>query len=229
MNILEYQKVQQAAKNVHALLAKTINGNSTETSIVKSCIELMAKQGITKTWYHNVPAFVLLGSRSCISISGKDYQPAMEPVGKTNIITVDLSPMLGDIWGDCARTYVVENGVVTINPKDSNFQEGLLAEEKLHQLMKAFATPNTLFSELFEYGNQQIKNLGYENLDFLSNLGHSIEVDTDKRKFIDQHCHEPLSSVTLFTFEPHIRKIGGKYGYKHENIYYFEEGIICEL
>ncbi|MCJ8315166.1 MAG: aminopeptidase P family protein [Saccharospirillaceae bacterium] len=233
MNISDYKKVQQTAKNVLTLLTATINSDSTESSIVKTCIELMAQQGITQTWYHNVPAFVLLGSRSCLSVSGKDYQPATEKVGHSNIVTVDLSPMLGNIWGDCARTFVVENAKVTQRPaqqaQNKEFQEGVLVETKLHQLMQEFVTPNTLFCELFEFANQQITQLGYQNLDFLNNLGHSIEADPANRKFIDKNCRVKLSTVNLFTFEPHIRKLGGVFGFKHEDIYYFEDGIIKKL
>ena len=35
--------------------------------------------------------------------------------------------------------------------------------------------------------------------------------------------------VHYFTFEPHISVQGSKYGYKRENIYYFENGEIKEL
>ena len=96
--------------------------------------------------------------------------------------------------------------------------------------MIEFVSPETLFSELYAFGNQLITDMGYENLDFLGNLGHSIEVDPANRRFIDKKCHEPLGSVRLFTFEPHIRKVGCQRGYKHENIYYFDElGLATEL
>jgi hypothetical protein len=38
-----------------------------------------------------------------------------------------------------------------------------------------------------------------------------------------------LGEVHYFTFEPHISVQGSKYGYKRENIYYFENGEIKEL
>ena len=40
---------------------------------------------------------------------------------------------------------------------------------------------------------------------------------------MDTVNHEPLGSVNFFTFEPHIRKAGGRWGFKHENIYYFDD------
>ena len=33
-------------------------------------------------------------------------------IGNNDIITIDLSPQVGNIWGDYARTIIVENGMV---------------------------------------------------------------------------------------------------------------------
>ena len=33
----------------------------------------------------------------------------------------------------------------------------------------------------------------------------------------------------MFTFEPHIRKSGSKFGFKMESIYYFKDGSLIEL
>jgi Xaa-Pro aminopeptidase len=216
-----YRDVQNIAKKTHDHLASFIHSESTERSIAKKASELLSDFGAKDTWYHGVPAYVLLGSRSCLSISGRDYEPANERVGETNLITVDLSPMAGDIWGDCARSYFVENGSVTKDPQNREFQEGYTVEKELHKRMKAFVTPETRFSELYEFGNHQINELGFENLDFLNNLGHSIEKDSAKRRFIDESCQEKLGDVQLFTFEPHVRKLDSIWGFKYENIYYF--------
>jgi Xaa-Pro aminopeptidase len=225
-----YRDVQNIAKKTHEHLGAFINSESTEQSIAKKACELLSDFGAKDTWYHGVPAYVLLGSRSCLSISGRDYQPANESVGETNLISVDLSPMVGDIWGDCARSYFVENGTVTKDPQSRDFQEGHAIEKELHQRMESFVTPETRFSELYEFGNHQINELGYDNLDFLGNLGHSIEKDSAKRRFIDESCHEKLGDVQLFTFEPHIRKLDSVWGFKYENIYYFNSvGRAIEL
>ncbi|MCB1701987.1 MAG: M24 family metallopeptidase [Halioglobus sp.] len=223
MNFEDYRMVQSAAKAVHERIADFIGPDSTEQTIVDLSIRLLSEQGITETWYHNVPAFVLLGSRSCLSISGKDYSPSNEPVGETNLVTIDLSPMLGTTWGDCARSYYIESGRCTTEPSFSEFQDGEHAEVQLHQAMTDFVTPETRFCDLYEYGNDLIHSLGFENLDFLGNLGHSIELAPSDRRFIDRSCEEALGDVNFFTFEPHIRKSSGVWGFKHEEIYYFNE------
>ncbi len=230
MELDSYREVQNIAKRVHDHLGLFINSASTEHFIAAKAEELLSEFGATETWYHHVPALVLLGSRSCLSISGKAYTPGTEEVGETNVITVDLSPLVGDIWGDCARSYFVEGGQCVACPSCTFYADGLATELELHELMKSFVCPETLFSELYEYGNKQIELLGYENLDFLGNLGHSIEKKTAHRKFIDKTCHAQLNEVAYFTFEPHIRKVSDKWGYKHENIYYFDKsGTVCEL
>ena len=230
MNLDKYSKIQDIAKQVLYDLAAEICASSSEESIVERAKELLAEHGIKETWYHDVPAFVLLGSRSCISISGKDYTPATEQVGKNNLVTVDLSPCVDSIWGDCARSFVIENGTVVSSPETEIFAEGLKIEKHLHNEMKKYVSPETTFSELFILGNKLITELGWENLDFLKNLGHSIESNPEDRRFIDSGCVEKIGAVNYFTFEPHIRKKGNHWGFKHENIYYFDEsGKIQEL
>lgn len=229
MKLGDYRCVQAAAKAVHAQLKKHIHAESTERSIAEVAVQLLAEHGITATWYHNVPALVLLGSRSCASLSGRHYIPGDEAVGMTNLVTVDLSPKVGSVWGDCARSYVVEQGKVVDPPAAKEFAEGLAVEALLHKEMMSFVTPRTRFSELYDFANRRIIDYGYENLDFLSNLGHSIETDPSRRRFIDSSCQHTLGEVRFFTFEPHIKKACGRWGFKHEDIYYFDKGQLAVL
>ena len=222
MHLEDYRRVQGIAKKVHAQLSRHIAADSTEQSIAQMAAQLLTESGAAETWYYDVPAMVLLGSRSCASLSGADYVPANEPVGMVNLVTVDLSPKIGSVWGDCARSYVIENGRVVDRPGRRDFAEGLAVEKRLHSDMMAFVNPRVTFSELFQYANDRILSYGFENLDFAMNLGHSIEVRRSDRRFIDSTCAEPLGSVSLFTFEPHVRKTGGHWGFKHEDIYYFD-------
>jgi Xaa-Pro aminopeptidase len=230
MELSKYQEVQVIAKEVLSQLEEYISEESTEESIAIFATQLLAKLGATDTWYHNVPALVLLGKRSCLSISGKEYTPAKEAVGLSNLVTVDLSPSIDQHWGDCSRSYCIEEGRYIPMPKSDEFVAGLRVEKMLHDKMIKFVSPETRFLDLFEFGNNLISDSGYENLDFLSNLGHSIETDLKDRKFIDKSCSEKLGSVQFFTFEPHIRKRGTSWGFKHENIYYFDSnGNAIEL
>jgi hypothetical protein len=102
-------------------------------------------------------------------------------------------------------------------------------EEELHAELLSFATPQTTFEELYFHINQLITDRGFINLDFLGNLGHSIVKDKNERIYTEKGNNALLSSVDYFTFEPHISVPNSKYGYKKENIYYFESNRLIEL
>ena len=217
-----HSEVQTIAKTVLSDLAPSICAADTERTIAERAASLLADRGITETWYYNCPAFVLLGSRSCLSISGRNYVPTDEPAGSFNLITVDLSPLRHGVWGDCARSFPIENGRCTFAPQSPTLARGIKVEAYLHQAMQAFVTPATTFGELFAFGNAEIKRLGFENLDFLGNLGHSIASKREDRRYIEPKNTMPLGSVPFFTFEPHVRQTNGAWGFKHEEIYYFD-------
>lgn len=112
---------------------------------------------------------------------------------------------------------------------NAEWKNGLLMEDKLHAELLSFASPETTFEGLYLHVNEYIKANGYINLDFLGNLGHSIVTRKDDRVYIEKGNTAPLGSVKYFTFEPHILLNGSKYGFKKENIYYFENNKLEEL
>ena len=77
--------------------------------------------------------------------------------------------------------------------------------------------------------NDYIISHGFINLDFLGNLGHSIVKNKDDRVYIEKGNQCKLKEVNFFTFEPHIGIKNSVYGYKKENIYYFENDKLLEL
>ena len=85
------------------------------------------------------------------------------------------------------------------------------------------------FEELYYLMNDYIREEGYINLDFMGNLGHSIVRRKDERIYIEKGNNTKLCDVSYFTFEPHISISCSKYGYKRENIYYFDNGAVREL
>ena len=126
---------------------------------------------------------------------------------------------------------IIENGkIVEIdNVSNVEWKNGLLMEEYLHEVMCKFVTPQTTFEDLYYYINGIIEEKGYINLDFMGNLGHSIVRQKSDRVYIEKGNQISLGDVTYFTFEPHISVSNSKYGYKRENIYYFDNGVIKEL
>ena len=229
--IERHRQVQHIAKNVLYELFKRISQEDTENSIAHKATSLLAANGIRETWYYDCPALVLLGSRSCLSISGREYvADRREQVGKHNLVTVDLSPSIGNIWGDCARTFYIEGGHCQNTPRTHAFAIGAATQARLHKSLYDFATPDMTFEDLYRFGNTQIEAAGFQNLDFRKNLGHSIASRTEDRCFIEDGNSCMLGETTLFTFEPHIRSRQGRWGFKHENIYFFDQnGQLEEL
>jgi hypothetical protein len=231
ISIAEYREVQSVAKQVLDELGSTMGARDTERSIAVRAAAMLGDRGLPDTWYHDCPAFVLLGSRSCESLSGRVYRPAEELVGRQNLVTVDLSPRRGQIWGDCARSFCIENGRWTRMPGHPEFVEGLAAQRVLHAWLMDHAVPDMGASELFEAANQRVRSLGYENLDFAGNVGHSIVRTLEERRYLERGASVLLRDLNPFTFEPHIRRqIAGRWGFKHENIYAFDEaGVLLEV
>ena len=228
--VAEYRAVQNIARQVLADLAPSIRPDDTETSIAQRAVEFLRARGITETWYHNCPALVLLGARSTLSLSGRDYEPAREPVGQTNLVTIDLSPKRGTARGDCARSFYIEDGRVTDAPRDKALSRGKTFLESLHAVMPRFVTPATTFQALFEWANAHIASAGFENIDFLRNVGHSLATEGEPRRFIEAGNLTKLSEAAFFTFEPHVRALGGRWGFKHENVFFFDRtGRLEEL
>ena len=114
--------------------------------------------------------------------------------------------------GDFARTILVEGGEPLPDPKvakNAEWRDGVLAEEQLHADLVALATPSMTFEELHTQMNARISKLGFENIDFLGNLGHSIKRDGADRLYIEPGNTLRLDEVDLSTFEPHIRRPNG--------------------
>ena len=196
------------------------------------CEKFMLENGADSFWYWNVGAFVFSGDETTVSVSGKNYQTSERIIGNNDIITVDLSPQNNNIWGDYARTIIIEKGKVIENVEDihnNEWKQGVQMEQYLHKLLIENVTINMTFEELFYYINDIISEHGFLNLDFAGNLGHSIVENKDKRIYIEKGNKVKLSEVKMFTFEPHISTPNSKYGYKREDIYYFKNGKLVKL
>lgn len=196
------------------------------------CEKFMLENGADSFWYWNVGAFVFAGDETTVSVSGREYQTSKRIIGNDDIITVDLSPQNNNIWGDYARTIVIENGKVIDDVRDihnNEWKQGLQMEQYLHQSLIEKATADMTFEELYYYINDLIFKHGFLNLDFAGNLGHSIVQNKDDRIYIEKGNKAKLSEVKMFTFEPHISTPNSKYGYKKEDIYYFKKGKLAKL
>ena len=227
-----YSRIQLAAKQTIEYIKNTIKPGMNLLEIRKLCEEKLLELGADSFWYWDVGAFVFAGDETCVSVSGKQYVTSDRVIGNNEIITIDLSPQVGNIWGDYARTIIVENGMVVEDIgliENPEWKSGLQMEEKLHAELLRFATKETTFEKLYYHMNELIVENGFVNLDFMGNLGHSIVKTKGDRVYIEKGNMTKLGDVKYFTFEPHISFSDSKYGYKKENIYYFVENGLMEL
>ena len=227
-----YSRIQLAAKQTIEYIKNTIKPGMNLLEIRKLCEEKLLELGADSFWYWDVGAFVFAGDETCVSVSGKQYVTSDRVIGNNEIITIDLSPQVVNIWGDYARTIIVENGMVVEDIgliENPEWKSGLQMEEKLHAELLRFATKETTFERLYYHMNEFIVENGFVNLDFMGNLGHSIVKTKGDRVYIEKGNMTKLGDVKYFTFEPHISFSDSKYGYKKENIYYFNENGLMEL
>ena len=229
---MEYKNVQKIAKETIKYIKGEIKPGMTLKEVRSLCEDKMRELGADSFWYYNIGAFVFSGDETTVSVSGKEYIISDRVIAADDIVTIDLSPQVGDTWGDYARTIIVENGKAVQSDDDimnSEWRGGVEMEKRLHKRMTEIVSPLMTFEELYYRMNEFMMADGYINMDFLGNLGHSIVRRKEDRIYIEKGNKAKLGDVSFFTFEPHISVGGSKYGYKMENIYYFDKGEIKEL
>lgn len=219
-------KAQQIARETMSELNTLIRPGMSEKHIETLALRGLTQRGSTGWWYHGVGALVLLGERSRVSTSGSDYFASEENILKENdVVTVDLAPTVGDCWGDYARTIFVENGMPSPEDKPSTpeYRDGVDAQLHLHAMLMDIARPDMTLENVFELINEEIDRIGFVNLDFKKNLGHTIEVEQGDRVYLEKGSRSTFAELAKpFTLEPHIARKNGDRGFKRENIYYFE-------
>lgn len=220
-----HRRVQAIARSTLQYIATEIRPGRTERQLANLCRAYMDRRGATGYWWFDVPALVLAGPRLRDSMEGDVYQPGDTPVQPNDMVTVDLGPEIDGFWGDCARTFFLADGVVVSAHEAGAAQtEGMAAEATLHAHLLSVARPAMRFCDLHAQIHRRMAEMGFENLDFLGNFGHSIGRDLHARAYIDANCSMRLGDVPLFTLEPHIARPGSPLAFKYEEIYGFVAG-----
>ena len=109
---MDYADVQKIAKNTIKYIKSEIHSGISLKEVRRLCEEKMLQLGADSFWYWDIGAFVFAGNETTISVSGREYFTSDRIIRSDDIITIDLSPQVGDTWGDYARTIIIENGNV---------------------------------------------------------------------------------------------------------------------
>lgn len=224
-----FRNVQDAARYTLDAITGFIRPGVSEVELVHLCDTLQRGVGIDSYWYKSLPALVLVGKRSTLAISRESYTPDNSRIQDTDLVSIDLNPAIDGYCGDYARTYYIEDGKVGCRPRHkAEFIRGDQAQITLHALLCRIARPELTFDGLLQVMQKEILHLGFEQLDV---IGHNVQREMDRVGFdcMELGSCRTLGEAGLFTLEPHIRAIGGCYGFKHENIYYFDGPILREL
>lgn len=232
LSVHDYIQVQAIARRAMDLTRDALRPGMSLHEVREDCEATLLELGADSFWYWQIGAFIFAGEGTTLSVSGREYATPEYVLGEDELITLDLSPQRRGVWGDFARTLILEDGKPLRDARESTNPEwraGVLTEHSLHADLIEVATPDMSFERLAEVMNARIIDRGYENLDFLGNLGHSIEQHSADRIYIEAGNQHRLDSVDLFTFEPHIRLPAGKFGFKHENIYRFTDGRLAAI
>ena len=229
-NILKAQDIARACLEYMKTFLKP--GQDRE-EIHEECARYMTSLGSEGWWIHNDPALILFGDQT--SYSGReDPSPLFEGkrVKENDLITIDVAPMIQSGWGDLARSFVMEEGRI-IDWKDCRNEEirqGMEMEMKLHRLFIDSVDEDMTFEELHALVDGFVRKEGYCNCDYHGNYGHTIENDQKDRVTIDRGVNINIISYDKpITFEPHICRLDGTLGIKHEIMYVFHNGKMREI
>jgi Xaa-Pro aminopeptidase len=225
----KYRAAQDIARSVLTDITSYIVPDATEQRLHRECHRLMLAHGASGFW-GNTPAFVLAGDRLRDSVFDHRYVPAAVKLGEDQMITIDVGPRIGDCFGDCARSFFLKGGtLVSAEEAGAEQAAGIALEQRLHAEFAARVKPDTTFAQIYLQMDALVREAGYENLDLLSNYGHSLARQVCDFVLLDDKNHRPLSSVPFFTFEPHIAKRGSRFAFKLEEVYYFENDAVRML
>ena len=196
--------------------------------IHEECARYMTALGSQRWWIHDDPALILFGDMT--AYSGRE-DPAPRFRGKTvqpnDLITIDVAPTVHNGWGDLARSFVMEDGKIVNwkNCRNEEIRQRMAMEMRLHQLFVDSVDERMTFEMLHDLVDSFLKKAGYRNLDYHGNYGHTIENEQRDRVTIDRGVRTNIVSYGKpITFEPHICRIDGSFGIKHEIMYVYYEG-----
>lgn len=148
VSINEHRKMQNIAREAMSMTRERLRPGMPLGEVRKHCEEDLLDLGANGFWYWNIGAFIFAGYDTISSISGIDYQTPDYSLRNDDLVTIDLSPQRNGVWGDFARTLVIENGTPIEDARDTSnpeWLEGVQVEYRLHEDFSEVAVPSMTF------------------------------------------------------------------------------------
>jgi Xaa-Pro aminopeptidase len=197
---------QRIARDAAEAACAAARPGLTEAAMERVAADAMRERGATAIWtITNVG--VGEGARICFPTG----QPGERALGDTDVAVVDVHPITPDgWWGDCTRTALVG--------ADAGAAAALAELEAIHAATLAACRPGIPASELFGGCAQRIAAAGFELLDELGNIGHSLTPGAAYlHGFIDATNDTPMWGA--WAIEPFVG--AGELGLKREDLVWF--------
>jgi Xaa-Pro dipeptidase len=198
--------VQRAARAAAAAGAAAAAPGRSERDLEQVASDAMRAAGAVSVWtITNVG--VGEGARVCFPTEG----PSERALGDSDVAIVDVHPVdAAGWWGDCTRTALVGD--------DAEAHAALAELESIHAATLAACRPGMPASELFGLCAERIAAAGFELLDQLGNIGHSLGAGAAYLDgFIDASNDTPMWGA--WAIEPFVGL--GSWSLKVEDVVWF--------
>jgi Xaa-Pro dipeptidase len=197
---------QLVARSAAAAACAAARAGVTEAELERVASDAMRAGGATSVWtITNVG--VGPNARVCFPTDA----PGERALGASDVAVVDCHPITRDgWWGDSTRTVLVGD--------DADADAALKELQEIHAATLAACRPGMPASELFGESAQRIAAAGFDLLDQLGNIGHSLAPGAAYlHGFIDAGNHTPMWGA--WAIEPFVG--AGALGLKLEDVVWF--------
>ncbi|MCU1699211.1 MAG: hypothetical protein JWR34_5274 [Mycobacterium sp.] len=204
-------KAQLLARDVAEAAAGAAWAGMTEKDLARWAEETLRAGGSTGLWTLVNVGFGA-GSLKCFPTE----MPGDRMLWNIDCGFIDVHPVVDGWWGDCTRTFVVGDQPEYLEAKDEI--------QTIHETVLAAAYPGMPANELWAAFHDSIAGTGWNHMDRLGNIGHSIGQNVSYTKgYIDRHNTTRMWGG--WAVEPFIGN--HNYGVKVEDVVWFgSEGCI---
>lgn len=155
-------QAQLLAKSAAAASLAVAGAGISERDVETAAVTHMRAAGVAHTW-----TITNVGLGANARICFPTHPPTDLRAQASDLLMVDVHPITPDgFWGDCTRCAVIGH-----HPEAAQALHDL---ETLHHEVLAHCRPGMPASELFGLAAERLEADGFELLDQLSNIGHSL-------------------------------------------------------